>query len=68
VLLELTSAGYVAHPMSQAMEVPETRAELRRELGVEGRPQLLLRAGVAQAAASTPRLPLADSVGRVPPS
>jgi hypothetical protein len=44
----------------QALEVPSTRAELRRELGMTYCPQFLFRVGKAAATAPSPRLRLED--------
>jgi nitroreductase len=62
VLLELTSAGFVAGIMSQVVEEPATRDILRRELRLAGHPQLLIRIGVAEPTPQTPRLPAADVI------
>jgi len=56
VLLELTSRGYVASVLSQMIEEPVVRAQLRHALRLTGRPQLVLRIGVAEPTAATPRL------------
>ncbi|HTW20129.1 MAG TPA: hypothetical protein VME70_07965 [Mycobacteriales bacterium] len=45
---------------SQVCEIPAARAELRRELGTAGYPQVLLRLGYAHVAATTPRRPVRD--------
>jgi hypothetical protein len=45
---------------SQLVEVPDLRAELRRELCVGGYPQILLRFGYAPEAQPTPRRPVND--------
>jgi nitroreductase len=47
LLLTATVRGLVASPMSQALEVPDTRAHITRELGLVGHPQLVLRIGPA---------------------
>ena len=49
VLLELTRLGWVAEPLTQAVEVPFTRVQLRAALTWDAHPQLLLRIGRAQA-------------------
>jgi hypothetical protein len=54
--LELTRAGWVAGPLSQALEVPSVRERLRR-LTAPAHPQMLLRIGRAQAAEPTARRP-----------
>jgi nitroreductase len=45
VLLLATAEGLVANPQTAVLEVPALRARLREELGLAGRPQMLLRAG-----------------------
>jgi len=47
LLLTATSMGVAASPMTQPLEVPQTRARLATELGVVGHPQMLLRLGYA---------------------
>ena len=56
LLLELTRRGWVAGPITQALEVPSTRDRLRR-LTAPAHPQMLLRIGRAQRADSSPRRP-----------
>lgn len=60
VLLELTKRGYVASPLTQVVEVPSTRAALRRELGLIGYPQVILRAGRAPLTPASRRRRLVD--------
>ena len=62
VLLELTSAGFVASILSQVVEAPSTRQLLRHELRLAGRPQLLLRVGTAAPTPATLRLLLTDVI------
>ncbi len=62
VLLELTSAGFVASILSQVAEVSSTREQLRHELRLSGHPHLLLRVGVAAPTSATPRRPLTDVI------
>ena len=45
VLLAATRLGLVASPMTQAMEVEDTRARLVHELNLVGHPQMVLRVG-----------------------
>ena len=52
ILLEITRHGFMASPLTQVTEVPAARAELRRELRLQGYPHVLLRIGRA---ALTPR-------------
>jgi len=49
VLLEVTRLGWAASPMTQVLEVPSTRAELRASTTWEAYPQMLLRIGFADA-------------------
>ncbi len=62
VLLELTDAGLVSSILSQVVENPGTRQQLRSDLRLSGHPQLLLRIGTAEPTPQTPRLPLSDVV------
>ena len=54
LLLELTRHDWVASPVSQAVEVPLTRTQLRSALTWDAHPQMLLRIGRAE---PTPRAP-----------
>ncbi len=45
VLLSLTMEGLVASPLTQALEIPGVRSCLRTALGLQGRPQMVLRLG-----------------------
>ena len=47
LLLTATVHGLVASPMTQALEVPDTRSRLAVELGLVGHPQMVLRVGRA---------------------
>ncbi|MGY1633491.1 Acg family FMN-binding oxidoreductase [Geodermatophilus sp. SYSU D01186] len=67
VLLTATRSGLATDPVSQPLEVPATRAELRRVcLGGEGAPQVLLRLGWAPVSADpvppTGRRPVDDTI------
>jgi nitroreductase len=53
LLLTATARGLVASPMTQALEVPDTRARLVHELGLVGHPQMVLRIGWASPDAAT---------------
>lgn len=70
-LLTATSIGLATCPLSQALEVPGTRAVIRDQVldGV-ARPQLILRTGWAPIAAppppQSPRRATADTVDRLP--
>ena len=55
VLLELTTHGWVAGPLTQAVEVPVTRTQLRSALTWDAHPQTVLRIGRAPATSPTPR-------------
>ncbi|MGY1700222.1 Acg family FMN-binding oxidoreductase [Geodermatophilus sp. SYSU D00766] len=57
VLLELTVRGWVAGPLTQAVEVPVTRTQLRSALTWDTYPQSVLRIGRAPATSPTPRRP-----------
>ena len=63
MLLELTTAGWVAEPMTQAIEVPVTRTQLRSALTWDTHPQVLLRVGRAAPTPRTPRRRRTDAVG-----
>jgi nitroreductase len=60
VLLEITRHGFVASPLTQVTEVPTTRAELRRELGMTMNPHVLLRIGRAPLTPETQRRAFVD--------
>ncbi|WP_336033143.1 Acg family FMN-binding oxidoreductase [Geodermatophilus sp. FMUSA9-8] len=62
VLLELTTHGWVAGPLTQAVEVPVTRTQLRAALTWDTHPQAVLRIGRAPATSPTPRRPRATVV------
>jgi hypothetical protein len=47
LLLTATTRGLAASPMTQALEVQDTRARLARDLGLVGHPQVVLRLGLA---------------------
>nr|WP_221376454.1 nitroreductase family protein [Actinoplanes polyasparticus] len=60
VLLTATDSGLAASMISQPIEVPAAREQLRRSLSRSGFPQLALRVGYGQSAPTTPRRPVAD--------
>jgi hypothetical protein len=62
VLLELTRLGWVASPLTQAIEVPVTRTQLRAALTWDAHPQMLIRIGRAEATAPVPRRPRSEAV------
>jgi nitroreductase len=62
VLLRATLAGLAASPLTQALDWPATRAQLRRRLSLVGHPQMLLRLGypTGDGGAITGRRPVSD--------
>ena len=60
VLLTVTDAGLAGSMISQPIEVPAARDQLRRALGRSGIPQLALRIGYGQPGRPTPRRDLDD--------
>lgn len=60
VLLTATEAGLAASMLSQPIEVPAAREQLRRALGRPGAPQLALRLGYGQPSVPSPRRAAAD--------
>jgi nitroreductase len=64
LLLTAAAHGVTASPLTQALEIPATRAGLASELGVIGHPQMLLRLGYGKSGAPTPRRPVDDVLGR----
>jgi hypothetical protein len=60
VFLEITRHGFTASPLTQVTEVPSTRAQLRRELGLVTYPHVLLRIGRAAITPASPRRRLVD--------
>ncbi|MCP2170171.1 Acg family FMN-binding oxidoreductase [Goodfellowiella coeruleoviolacea] len=69
VLLRATSFGLATCPLSQPLEVPETRAAIRSLLGGQAFPQLMLRIGWAHLNAdplpATPRRPVGQVISRL---
>ena len=59
-LLEITRHAYAVSPITQLIEVPNTRALLRRELRLAMHPHVLLRVGRAPATPATRRRRLVD--------
>ena len=55
VLLTIADLGLAASMLSQPIEVPAAREQLRLALGRFGAPQIVLRVGFGQPAAMTPR-------------
>jgi nitroreductase len=62
VLLLATALGWVASPLTQAIEVPEVRARLRDGLTGAAHPQLVLRIGRAPETGPVPRRSRTESV------
>jgi hypothetical protein len=62
VLLELTCLDWAASPVTQAIEVRETRDELGTALTPGAHPQMLLRIGRAATPVATPRRRRIDAV------
>jgi nitroreductase len=60
VLLTATDAGLVSSMISQPIEVPAAREQLRRSLGRSGTPQIALRLGYGHPGRPTPRRSLAE--------
>ncbi len=60
VLLEVTRQGYAASPLTQVVEIPRTRAQLRDELGLAMNPHVLLRIGRAAKTPASRRRRLVD--------
>ena len=62
LLLAAAARGVAASPMTQPLEIPDTRRRLAAELGLVGHPQMILRLGYADAgvATVTPRRPVED--------
>jgi hypothetical protein len=60
VLLTATDAGLATSVLSQPIEVPAARDQLRRSLGRAGIPQIALRIGYGQPGVAAPRRDVAD--------
>lgn len=60
LLLEAENYGYAVSPITQLIELPNTRAMLRRELRLTMQPHVLLRVGRAPATPATRRRRLID--------
>ncbi len=66
VLLTATACGLATSLMSQPVDVPAIREQLRLGLHRGAPPQILLRAGYAVATGTTPRRPVADVLAPMP--
>ena len=64
VLLSATQAGLVTSLMSQPIDVPSVREELRVGLRRFGSPKMLLRVGYGIASVPTARRPVTDVLGK----
>jgi nitroreductase len=64
ILLTLTDTGLAASLLSQPIEVPSAREQLRIALGRYGTPQMVLRIGYGQRGGPTPRRPANDTLVR----
>jgi len=62
LLLTAAARGVTASPMTQPLEIPDTRRRLATELGLLGHPQMLLRLGYGSGgeAPLTPRRPVEE--------
>jgi hypothetical protein len=61
VLLEMTRYGWSASPLTQSLELPQTRFAVAHELGLTFHPQFLMRVGHTHAQTpTTPRRPLSE--------
>lgn len=60
LLLTLTAEGLVAQPLGPVTDLPGTRQSLRRDLGLLGHPQMVLRIGYGTTARPTGRRDVAD--------
>ena len=70
VMLTATALGLASRPITEPLEIPETREAVRAEIfELNEFPQMLVRVGWAPMSAdplpSTPRWPLADVVTRL---
>jgi hypothetical protein len=66
VLLEATLSGYAASLFTQVIEVPRTRHLLRKELGLDMNPHVLLRIGHAPKTPASRRRRLVDVLSESP--
>jgi len=66
VLLTITDLGLAASMISQPIEVPAAREQLRVALGRFGSPQMVLRVGYGEHGFATPRRAVADVIDSAP--
>jgi nitroreductase len=64
VLLHATALGLAASFLNQPVEVPWLRERLRTIVGIEGKPQLVLRFGYGKPSGATPRRPVSEVMVR----
>jgi nitroreductase len=62
VLLTATDAGLATSMISQPIEVPGARDQLRRSVGRSGTPQMAIRIGYGEPGSLTPRRPVDDVI------
>lgn len=62
ILLTIADAGLAASLLSQPIEVPSAREQLRIALGRYGTPQIVLRIGYGEPGRPTPRRPVAETI------
>ena len=60
ILLEIAARGFAASPLTQIIEVPQTREALRTELGLTMYPHVLLRVGRATSSPASRRRLLSE--------
>jgi hypothetical protein len=60
IWLEITRHGLVTEPLTQVIEIADTRSELRAELNLSMQPHILLRVGYAPTTPASPRRDLTD--------
>jgi nitroreductase len=68
LLLAATAHGVTASPMTQPLEIPDTRRRLVSQLGLVGHAQMILRLGYGaeEPPPRTPRRPVADILTEAP--
>jgi hypothetical protein len=66
VLLDIAGRGFAASPLTQVIEVPQTREALRTELGLTMYPHVLLRVGRATSSPASRRRPLSEVFVELP--
>jgi len=66
IWLTATDHGYALSLLTQVVEVPRTRQQLRAELGLTGHPLILLRVGTAPKTPTSQRRPLTELLTEQP--